>query len=227
MKTKTLTLAIAFLMASNAAFASISIQLQVGSLRTQAGSIVAPGTIAVLVSDTNGFSSQSTLETELLGKTLSVGTTFSDFGKILGVFNASDLSGNGEIGLGGNIPSLDLAALGLTGSANNTTATDLAVLWFPGLTTVGSTLSQGQSFGFYRSDTTDPLSGGDMSFNVPTDGFPYTLAAYDNTLGGGGNGSVLPSTFNATGTVGAVPEPSRSMLAVLGLACLIGRRKRN
>jgi len=225
MKTKTLTLAIACLMASNAAFASISIQLQVGSLRTQAGSIIAPGTIAVLASDTNGFSSQSALETELLGKTLSVGTTFSDFGKILGVFNASDLSGSGEIGLGGSTV-LDLAALGLTGSANNTTATDLAVLWFPGLTTVGSTLSQGQSFGFYRSDTTDALSGGDMSFNVPTDGFPYTLAAYDNTLGGGGNGSVLPSTFNAAGTVGAVPEPSRSMLALIGLTCLLGRRKR-
>jgi hypothetical protein len=208
--------------------ASITLQMQVGPLRNSLGNIIPNNTTLVLVSDTNGFSNINDLGLELNGVNLSAGTTFGSGSRILQVIGASDLNSN-DFGYSTTLSNLDLAANGLTGAAG-TAGTDLALLWFPGLTgSAPQNLAMGQSFGFYRSDTVDAASYGGsapvdaISFNVPTDGFTYQLAAYDTNLGG----TIATSNFNATGVVAGVPEPSRSMLALIGVACLIGRRKRN
>lgn len=202
--------------------ATVSLDIQTGRLFTSGGVNIAAGTIGILASDTDGFDSLSLLGTQLLNKTLSVGTTFGTNGQILSVVAASDLSGGGDIGFSAS-PTLNLTALGLTGGAG-TTGSDLAVLWFPGITAAGATLTNGQSFGFYRSDTIDSGSGGTASFNVPSDPGAYSIYALDSTLGGG----ISPSTFNAAGTVGAaaVPEPSRVLFCMIGFVALVGRRRR-
>ena len=154
--------------------ATVTLQVTVGNLRNSSGNIVPNNTTMVLVSDTNGFSSLPNLGLELSGVNLTAGTTFGDGLRILQVTGASDL-GSGDFGYSATLSGLDLAANGLTG-ATGTAGTDLAVLWFPGLTGTGSqTLANGQSFGFFRSDTIDTASWAGsvpsdaISFNMPTD----------------------------------------------------------
>ncbi|MCX6840474.1 MAG: PEP-CTERM sorting domain-containing protein [Verrucomicrobia bacterium] len=221
MSLKSITILLLIGLFSHQAMGTVTLDIQTANLRTSGGTVVPANTTMILVSDTDGFSSLAGLSNELLNLNLAVGSTFGTNSKILNVLGASDLN-SGDFGYNQN-KSYDLTALGLTGGTG-TSGTDLAILWFPGLTgTAAQTLGNGQSFGFYRSDIVDGPSGGSFSFNMPTDGSTTSIYALDTNLGGG----IAPSTFNATGTVGAVPEPSRSMLAALGLACLIGRRKRN
>jgi hypothetical protein len=222
MSLKSITILLLIGLFSHQAMGTVTLDIQTANLRTSGGTVVPVNTTMILVSDTDGFSSLDGLSADLLNLNLAVGSTFGTNSKILNVLGASDLSGNGDFGYNQN-KSYDLTALGLTGGTG-TSGTDLAILWFPGLTgTAAQTLGSGQSFGFYRSDIVDGASGGSFSFNMPTDGSTTSIYALGTNLDGG----IAPSSFNATGTVGAVPEPSRSMLAVLGLACLIGRRKRN
>jgi hypothetical protein len=204
-----------------AAMGSVTLDIQTGALRTSGGTIIPANTTMILVADTDGFSPLAGLSTELLNLSLTAGSTFGTNGKILNVVGASDINELGNFGYVFN-PTLNLTDLGLTGGSG-TTGTDLAVLWFPGLTgTAAQTLGNGQSFGFYRSDTIDSASGGSFTFNVPPETSNVSIYAVDPNVGGG----IAPSTFNATGTVGAVPEPSRAVLTILGLAGLIIRRRR-
>lgn len=219
-------LLLAGIFVAHTAQATVTLQVTVGDLRNSSGNIVPNNTTMVMVSDTNGFSNLATLGQELSGVNLTAGTTFGDGLRILQVVGASDLN-SGDFGYSATLSGLDLAANGLTGAAG-TAGTDFAILWFPGLTGTGAqTLTDGQSFGFYRSDTIDSASWGGsipsdaISFNMPSDPGTYSLAATDTNLGGG----IATSNFNATGVVG-VPEPSRSMLALLGLSSLVVRRRR-
>lgn len=207
---------------SHHANATVSLDIQTGALRTSGGAIVPTNTTMILVADINGFSSLTDLANELMNVNLVAGSTIGSGGKILQVVAGSDIDGNGNIGyVGGG--TFDLTALGLNGAAG-TAGTDLAVLWFPGLLGDGAaTVGAGQSFGFYRSDSIDSASGGSFSFNMPTDPSAVNIWALDPNIGGG----IPTSNFEATGTVGAVPEPSRVAFLFLGMTCLVFRRKRN
>lgn len=227
MKLKYIASLILVALCAQQASATVTLDIQTASLRTSGGAIIPNDTTIILVSDTDGFSAAylngSGLSQELLGLTLATGNTFGTGGKILNVLGATDLSGSGDFGYNAS-QVFDLATLGLTGGAG-TSGTDLALLWFPGLTGTGAqSLADGQSYGFYRSDSIDGDSGGSFSFNMPSDGFAESIYALDTSLGGG----IATSAFNAGGTVGvgAIPEPSRSMLACIGLIALIGRRRR-
>lgn len=225
MKLKYFASLVFVILCTQQANATVTLDIQTANLRTSGGSIIPNNTTIILVSDTDGFSSPylagAGLSQELLGLTLAAGNTFGTGGKILNVLGATDLSGSGDFGYNAS-QVFDLATLGLTGGAG-TSGTDLALLWFPGLTGTGAqTLLDGQSYGFYRSDVADVGSGGTFTFNMPSDGFSESIYALDTTLGGG----IPTSAFNAAGTVGAIPEPSRSMLAFIGLIALIGRRRR-
>jgi len=215
------TLLLATVFFAHQARATVNLDIQTGALRTSGGAVVTINTTAVLVSDTDGFSDLTTLSAELLGLNLTVGSTFGSGSKILSIIGTTDIDGSNRFGYVDNA-TYNLTTLGLTGAAG-TAGTDLAILWFPGLTGTGArTLTNSQSFGFYRSDSIDTLSGGTFTFNMPADTAAESIYALDTNIGGG----LPPSTFNAAGTVGAVPEPSRSMLALIGLTCLLGRRKR-
>jgi len=99
----------------------------------------------------------------------------------------------------------------ITYSGNLGAGDQLALYWFPGLT--GSTVGASQSYGFYRTSVIDTGSGGDMAFVLPTDGFPYTLAAInvDNA------GIATNAEFTA---IPVVPEPS-TYAAIMGIAALV------
>jgi len=220
------TLILLSVLAASSLHASVTLTMSVGNLRDSSGSIVPSGTTMVLVSGTSGFGSISTLSSDLSGVSLQAGASFGTGFTILSIAGATDLNApNGDFGYG---TSANFNVTGLT-TGTGTSGTDLAILWFPGLTGTGAqTLADGQSFGFFRSDTIDSATYGGpsfvpadaISFNTPADGAAYTLAYVDTNLGGG----IPTSEFTATGVVG-VPEPSRSMLLLLGLASLVVRRR--
>jgi hypothetical protein len=180
---------------------SITITFDLGAVYTAGGeNNVAAGTIGVLVADAAGLGGFARGD-DLLGVTLAAGNSFGAGGRIRGLVTATDnLYNLGVSGFSENINiSNDLLA-GLTfGAADTTTGTSLAFYWFPGITTAGSTITAGQSYGFYREDSLAALagSGSQMSFNLPQDGSALQLAAL--TIAADGN---LPeNTFHANSVV--------------------------
>lgn len=203
------------------ASASITINFTFGPAYTAGGSsMVAAGTLGVLVADTGGGGLPS--GNSLVGSSLTTGGLLGS-SKILHVFQAKDITEAGSFGFDEVVNITDFSGMTL-GTSSNTTGTDLGFYWFPGLTTIGDLISSGQSYGFFRSDIIDGGSGGDMSFNMPADGFTYTLAAYDDSLGGGYASSQFQA--NSTAGVAGIPEPSRMVLALVGFAGLMLRRRR-
>lgn len=225
MKTKAaIRLALLFSLVANTLFASVTIPFTVGEAYTAGGvSQVAPGTIGVLVADTTG-SGIFAQGASLVGANLSVGEMLGD-SRILGVISASDLSGLGDFGFFDTLTIGDALLTGLTfGTATNTAGSDLGFYWFPGITTAGGIVSEGQEYGFFRSDTVDSLSGSEMSFNLAENGSTNALAAFTTNL----DGSYDPALFQANSTAGVagIPEPSRMILAMLGFVGLMFRRRR-
>ncbi len=202
--------------------ATVTLNINVADLRTGTGAIIDSNTTLILVADASGFN-MGTLSADLLGLNLTIGSTFGVGGQIIDIIGASDL-GSGDYGY--NLSNTyDLTALGLVGADSpSLLGSQIAVMWFPGRTGIlpQAVLSNGESYGFYRSDTIDGPSLGDQSFNMPADGASLNIFALDTTLGGG----IPTESLWASGLVGSVPEPSRGILALLGLGLAVLRRHR-
>ncbi|MEN3942762.1 PEP-CTERM sorting domain-containing protein [Prosthecobacter sp. SYSU 5D2] len=91
----------------------------------------------------------------------------------------------------------------------------LGVYWFPEGTNEG-----GDPFGFYR---TNEIEEGDRGYFTPLDGGINSIQTATPTLGGETDPNALTAN---NGTIGAIPEPSRMMLMLLGFAGLMMRRRR-
>lgn len=210
-----LPLLCALLLAANAR-ATVTIDFQLATALDSTSAPVAANTIGILVADNYGTGLPTAAE--LLGAVLSNGSLIGD-STILRVFQAADLGVN-QFGFA---DSLTLAlGSGITGGAG-TAGTDLGFYWFPGITTIGATVSGGQSYGFYRSDTVATGDGSTMSYNVPSD--PSSSSLY--TLTPDLMGSTPSTSLVANLTVAsAAPEPSRLMLGVMGLGAFLMRRRR-
>jgi hypothetical protein len=100
----------------------------------------------------------------------------------------------------------------------------LYLLWFPTLTTMGSTVGSGISYGLYRSDVVNTASGSDISFALPAGPtFNGSLAGYLDSIAPGSG--ITTNDFTANYTT-AVPEPSTiAVLQVAALVVLMFRRK--
>jgi hypothetical protein len=197
---------------ASSSFGIVTLSLQTGIVNSSVGNPVAAGTVGILVAD--NFGTGLPTSAELLGAILTAGGTIGD-SKILSVFQAGDIdlvtSGN-QMGfdVGGIV--VDMQSGGL---AQNT---QLMLLWFPGITTVGATVTAGQQYGQYRSST---VGDGDAAFLLPADGELRNIAYLTQGLGG----SVPDNTFVASFNV--VPEPSVSILAMAGaMFAAFGRRRR-
>ncbi len=198
--------------------ASVTLNFDFGPAYTSGGAgMVNNGSLGVLVADTSG--SGFAQGASLIGSTLSAGATLGG-NRILGVMNASDISGGGIFGFSSTVSVSDFTGL-TTGTATGFGGTPLMFYWFPSVNSAGTTLAGGEAYGSFRSDTIDGGSSSDISFNLPSDGGTYSLAAYDTTLGGG----YASSLFQANSVAG-VPEPGRLMLALIGLSGLFLRRRR-
>jgi hypothetical protein len=113
---------------------------------------------------------------------------------------------------------------GLTYSGNFDAGDNLYLLWFPTISTAGSTVGAGVSYGVYRSSTANTASGADIGFVAPSDGFAYNMSAYLNSIAGGGG--VTAADFTAS-QITAVPEPSLYGLLGVGAIGLVLFRARN
>lgn len=202
---------------ASVAQASVTLNFDFGPAYTAGGAgMVNTGSLGVLVADTSG--SGFAQGASLIGSTLSTGSTLGG-NRILGVMNASEITG-GIFGFSSPVSVSDFTGL-TTGTATGLGGTPLMFYWFPSISSSGTTLGGGESYGSFRSNTIDAGSGSDISFNLPSDGGTYSLAAYDTTLGGG----YASSLFQANSVAG-VPEPGRLMLALIGLSGLFLRRRR-
>lgn len=202
----------AVLGAASSAPASILLTVQAGFFREADGvTLVAPGSVAALVVDTsgNGFGGIADLD----GATVAQGN-FWDDDYVLGTFSANaDSSFNDSFS-------------GIIYSGALSEGDAIGFYWFPELSSIGGTLSADMSWGFYRTEVVDGNSGADIAFRMPTDGFDYTLAFFENTLAPGA--LATPANFTAMAGAAAVPEASTFALfaSMAGLLAAGFRRPR-
>ncbi|MCF7790208.1 MAG: PEP-CTERM sorting domain-containing protein [Prosthecobacter sp.] len=115
------------------------------------------------------------------------------------------------------------AVSNLTLGANNWDAGDaLALLWFPTLTTSSGTALAGDSYGIYYNSATSgaSLDSGDAWITPASGTKSLNLLTTDYS------GSHTSASTTASFTVSGVPEPSRALLAALGLGMVSLRRRR-
>lgn len=182
---KTASLIALFASLAAPAFATVTMEFQLGGVQVPAGSV------GVLVADTgaNGFTSPFTSA----GTTLDAGEKIGTDDTIVAVFDPSTLSDftSGE-GFSALISGIDYTALGL--------AQDQTLIFyvFPEQN-AGGQLRDGEPHVAYT--TTDTTPNSTMDFSLPRDGGSYLLAALGSEVGGNADlASVDISPFNHTAT---------------------------
>lgn len=138
--------------------------------------------------------------------------------RIIGIFKS--IAGVTGHGAGFQV---DLTNLSYSGNFN--AGDQLYLLWFPTITTIGSTVNAGQTYGVYTSTSITPnsASGATMSWFSPADGSSNTLSAYLNSIYSGSGVTTADFTANK---IAAVPEPSIYGLfgiGAIGIFLLRGR----
>jgi hypothetical protein len=195
--------------------AAVSFQLQyvIGQIPGLANGV----SKALLVIDTagDGFSGISDVDTNnttraaLANFSLTSGTSLGD-DLVLAVFTAEDIGGVS----GFQTP--------LQNPQTFTTSSSFAGKQFGLYYFQAGSNALGNTFGFFRSDTPDGDLGG--TYVVPGDGNLLSLLSV--TTNAGGSGVPFSGTPSVAGSIGTVPEPSRVMLAAMGLGAFVLRRRR-
>jgi len=191
--------------------ASIFFDIQGELLKNSSGTAIPVNALILLVADTtnNGFANITDGSSLALNAFLNSGDD-----RVLARF---DLSSSGTAGLFAEGPSLSFG-----GGWNETDP--LALLWFPTLNLASSTVSNGTSYGLFSG----PALDGSDAWITPTDGATghklYFFNADATILPDSPPGSHAAGLGNASLTV--VPEPSRSLLALIGIAGVAFRRRR-
>lgn len=215
------------------AWAAISIDIQVGTLRDATSNPVSDGSVwAVIVDedDNDTLPGGLTVTTSSSLTALHAPQTYADFAgktiqadamingdKILQTFFVDGENTSG-------MPSLSIQTIVLT-DAQWTSLSDKnwGIYWFPGITSLTATLPN-SSFQVGGIRETDAGSGGDLGMVIPTfvDNSTQTRTAafLDNSTEVGGD--IVASRFTA---INAIPEPSAMVLTLLGSAALLRRRR--
>jgi len=198
------------------AHSSITFDIQAEDLRTSGGAIPTDG-LVILVADTgnNGFGA------------VEANRTFSS-GSFLNAANDDQILWKNSIvntaGLNTGAFADFTSALNL--DANWTTGDPLALLWFPTLTNATASSTANDSYGLFSG----PALNGSNSWVTPSNGASgYKLYFFTSSATGGtlsATGSHANSLGNASLTVTGVPEPSRSLLGLIGFGVLALRRRR-
>lgn len=204
--------------AANHSQASISFLVQSDLLKDSGGTAMVQTGLVLFVSSTT----DSTFDSILAGSSTSIGSSLNGGDdKVLFKADISNYMVNGV---------LDRAtgALDLSSVSGWNTGDPLALLWFPTLTTASSTISAGTEYGFYRNAAAVDGTQAWVTPADPTSNYLLGFFTQDGAeLSPGGGAANLASAGNASLTVGgAVPEPSRSLLALIGFGVLALRRRR-
>jgi hypothetical protein len=216
-KVTAIAVAVASLMAYQAANAAVVINVTAGDLTTTAGSpgnLVPDNALAILVADTTGVAAPTNLAAS---SSLSVGSNLTlqvsgDTYQILYAWNSG--LGSGQQGLlsdtTGNIP-------------GTTAGNPLYLLFFPNLTLASTTAGAGTSYGEYGG-AVEPagelLGNGSAAWVMPSPGANVSLVATTPSEGG-----VTPYA-ELQATLVTVPEPSSIALVLIGLLGAAGMVRR-
>jgi|UniRef100_UPI003784643F MYXO-CTERM domain-containing protein len=193
--------------------ASILFDLSGELLKNNSGVAIPTNALILLVADTtnNGFATITDGSSLALNAALNSGDD-----RVLARF---DLSNSGTAGVFAEGPSLNLGSGWDTGDP-------LALLWFPALTLASSAASAGDNYGLFSGPA---LNGSDawITPNDATIGHKLWFFTSDATLlPSPPPGSHASGLGNASLSVTGVPEPSRSLLGLIGLGVLALRRRR-
>jgi len=204
------------LLAVSPSNATISFLIDGDLLKDSGGAAINQSSLFMLVSSTSDgtFAPINADSSTAVGSLLSTDDRVLFRGDLLGSPNA-----NGVLGTATGALTLNSGAL-----TNWTVGDPLALLWFPTLTVGSTTIPTGTTYGLYTHAT--GLDGSD-TWITPADGTTdHGLLFYTTDGGVLSSGSNLASVGNASLTVGAVPEPSRALLGLIGLGVVALRRRR-
>jgi MYXO-CTERM domain-containing protein len=195
---------------------TFTVDLQADSLRTSGGVLASTG-VVMLVADTSGAGSFGAVQP---GASFSPGSFLDSGNKELVLFK-STISGTGLAGaFAGFTPSI---TPGVGTFSSLSSGNPLALLWFPALSESSTQASSGNSYGIY---TGNGVANGSSAWVTPSStssGYKLYMFTQSAQLSTGTNPNAIG---NATLTVTAAPEPSRAILAALGLGLITLRRRR-
>ena len=196
--------------------ASVTFSLQADSLQTATANTPAPASgLVMLVANTSTTSGAFGSTAIQAGASLTVGANVIPGDVILKTWTL----GTGSSGTPGAFYDVT-GALNL-GAGGWATGNPLALLWFPTLTTAATTATGSTPYGIY----TGPGSTGSAAWTTPSDGSTVGLN-FLTTNSAIAPGNLSPSLGVASLTVTAAPEPSRAILAAIGLGLISFRRRR-
>lgn len=200
--------------------ASISFLIDADLLKNSSGTAISQSSLFLLVASTTN----STFEAISADSSTAVGSLLNGDDRIL---FRGDLLGSPVVdGV------LQVATGGLT--LNSAPLTDwtvgdpLALIWFPTLTSGSGTIAAGTTYGRYTNASSVDGSDAWITPSDPTTDHALLFYTQDGSeLSPGAGASNAASVGNASLTVaGAVPEPGRFMLGLLGMMGLVIRRRR-
>lgn len=212
-----LALVCGILLLASTGHATVTIGIQGDMLKDSSGTALTSTGLFLLVSST----SDAIFDGIVAGSSTSIGSSLNG-GDDRIVFRGdlqSSFSNYSSAGV------LDVTASGLNlSSVSGWSAGDpLALLWFPTLTTASGTIADGTKYGIY---TNSSAIDGSAAWVTPSDTFSVNVGFYTTDGLNLGPGSNPANAGNASLTVGAAPEPSRSMLGLIGFGMLALRRRR-
>lgn len=201
--------------------ATITLTADYGALFQFNGSQIPVGSLGILVADTGVSSGIVDPVNTVLSQGNFLGGSSDDL--ILGVFSSINLTPIGGTNVGFQFE------LEATYSGNFNAGDKLYLLWFPTISTLGSTVGAGVSYGAYRSDTPNLPSGATPvtgAFIAPADGSLVNISALFNGPNDIAPGSpVTQADFTANLTT--VPEPSAvALFGIAALSITLFRRRR-
>ena len=199
--------------------ASVTIAVNADLLQTATAGTAAPTSgLVMLVADTSTTSGSFNSSSIQAGTSLAVGANIMTNDVIL-----KEWSIGGSSGTAGAFYDTT-NALSTSGLS---TGNPLALLWFPTLTTSSSTATASAPYGIYTGPGNNGSGDTSAAWSVPAAGSTVTLDMYTaNAAFGPYNGPLAASAGVASLTVSGAPEPSRAILAALGMGARLLRRRR-
>lgn len=202
-----------FVLVSSLSQASISFNIQADKLKNADGTAAMnQNGLVLFVSSTSNL----VFDPITAGSLTSVGSSLNGGDDIILFRSNLTTYGDGVLDIGTG----DLSLASIPGW---TTGDPLALLWFPTLTLASTTIGAATPYGLYT--TAVPIDG--STWVTPTDpssAVPLYFFTADGSDYGPGSNPALAG--NASLTVGAVPEPSRTLLGLIGLGVVALRRRR-